>query len=237
MMLWSPELAVVPVTIHLPLREIFKHLSTDLVVETGRIVARDLATRFRIAHPRLAIAGLNPHAGESGYARRGGSRDRRTGGRAPCRRGHRCQGTASGRFAVPRARARDLRRGSVHVSRSGADPDQDARLRPRRQRHARPSVRAHFARSRHRLRHRRHRHAPIRQVWLRRCGWRRGSRWRTARRSASPRRDRRAGWPAAVARGHSPHGLIARKSLGQNFLLRSQSRRAHRPRGGSRSRA
>jgi len=66
MMLWSPELAVVPVTIHLPLREIFQCLSTSLVVETGRIVARDLAVRFRIPHPRLAIAGLNPHAGENG---------------------------------------------------------------------------------------------------------------------------------------------------------------------------
>jgi 4-hydroxythreonine-4-phosphate dehydrogenase len=66
MMLWSPELAVVPVTIHLPLREIFKHLSTELIVETGRIVARDLAARFRIARPRLVVAGLNPHAGEEG---------------------------------------------------------------------------------------------------------------------------------------------------------------------------
>jgi len=66
MMLWSPELAVVPVTIHLPLREIFRHLSTELVVETGRIVARDLARRFRLPHPRLVVAGLNPHAGENG---------------------------------------------------------------------------------------------------------------------------------------------------------------------------
>lgn len=66
MMLWSPELAVVPVTIHLPLKDVFAHLSVDLVVETGRIVARDLAARFRIPRPRLAIAGLNPHAGESG---------------------------------------------------------------------------------------------------------------------------------------------------------------------------
>ena len=66
MLLWSPELAVVPVTIHLPLREIFKALSSELMVETGRIVARDLRTRFRIARPRLAIAGLNPHAGEEG---------------------------------------------------------------------------------------------------------------------------------------------------------------------------
>jgi 4-hydroxythreonine-4-phosphate dehydrogenase len=66
MMLWSPELAVVPVTIHLPLREIFAQLTTDLVVETGRIVAHDLTARFRLAHPRLAVAGLNPHAGEAG---------------------------------------------------------------------------------------------------------------------------------------------------------------------------
>jgi 4-hydroxythreonine-4-phosphate dehydrogenase len=66
MMLWSPELAVVPVTIHLPLREVVSTLTTALIVETGRIVARDLNERFGIARPRLAIAGLNPHAGEEG---------------------------------------------------------------------------------------------------------------------------------------------------------------------------
>jgi 4-hydroxythreonine-4-phosphate dehydrogenase len=66
MMLWSPELAVVPVTIHLPLKDVVAKLTGDLVVETGRIVARDLRDRFGIAHPRLAIAGLNPHAGEDG---------------------------------------------------------------------------------------------------------------------------------------------------------------------------
>jgi 4-hydroxythreonine-4-phosphate dehydrogenase len=66
MMLWSPELAVVPVTIHLPLKEIFQRLSTELIVETGRIVARDLAKRFGLPRPRLVIAGLNPHAGEAG---------------------------------------------------------------------------------------------------------------------------------------------------------------------------
>jgi 4-hydroxythreonine-4-phosphate dehydrogenase len=66
MMLWSPELAVVPVTIHLPLREVVSRLSAELIVTTGRIVARDLAARFGIARPRLAVAGLNPHAGEDG---------------------------------------------------------------------------------------------------------------------------------------------------------------------------
>jgi len=66
MMLWSPELAVVPVTIHLPLREVPERLTTELIVETGRITAHDLQHRFAVAQPRLAIAGLNPHAGEAG---------------------------------------------------------------------------------------------------------------------------------------------------------------------------
>ena len=66
MMLWSPELAVVPVTIHLPLKDVITRLTADLIAETGRIVARDLTHRFGIARPRLVIAGLNPHAGEEG---------------------------------------------------------------------------------------------------------------------------------------------------------------------------
>jgi 4-hydroxythreonine-4-phosphate dehydrogenase len=64
MMLWSPEVAVVPVTIHVPLKEVPGRLSRDLIFETGRVVARDLTERFGIARPRLAVAGLNPHAGE-----------------------------------------------------------------------------------------------------------------------------------------------------------------------------
>jgi 4-hydroxythreonine-4-phosphate dehydrogenase len=66
MMLWSPELAVVPVTIHLPLAEVPQRLDRGLIELTGRIVERDLRERFGIARPRLAIAGLNPHAGEDG---------------------------------------------------------------------------------------------------------------------------------------------------------------------------
>jgi 4-hydroxythreonine-4-phosphate dehydrogenase len=66
MMLWSPDLAVVPVTIHLPVRDVPNRLTRELIVETGRIVARDLKNRFGIASPRLALAGLNPHAGEDG---------------------------------------------------------------------------------------------------------------------------------------------------------------------------
>ena len=66
MMLWSPVLAVVPVTIHASLREAIGRLSTELIVSTARIVADALKTRFGIPQPRLAVSGLNPHAGEEG---------------------------------------------------------------------------------------------------------------------------------------------------------------------------
>ena len=66
MMIWSPELAVIPATIHIPVSDISRLLTRELLVETGRIAARDLTERFGIAHPRLAFCGLNPHAGEQG---------------------------------------------------------------------------------------------------------------------------------------------------------------------------
>jgi 4-hydroxythreonine-4-phosphate dehydrogenase len=66
MMLWSPEVAVVPVTIHVPFKDVPERLTRDLIFETGRVVAADLSARFGIARPRLAVAGLNPHAGEDG---------------------------------------------------------------------------------------------------------------------------------------------------------------------------
>ncbi|MCC3245748.1 4-hydroxythreonine-4-phosphate dehydrogenase PdxA [Methylocystis sp. WRRC1] len=66
MMLWAEELAVVPITIHIPLAEAPKRLTRALIVETGEIVARDMRARFDIANPRLAFAGINPHAGEDG---------------------------------------------------------------------------------------------------------------------------------------------------------------------------
>jgi 4-hydroxythreonine-4-phosphate dehydrogenase len=66
MMIWSPLLAVVPVTIHIPLAQVPGALSRDLIETTARIVEADLRRRFKLARPRLAVAGLNPHAGEGG---------------------------------------------------------------------------------------------------------------------------------------------------------------------------
>ena len=66
MMLTCPALSVVPVTVHTSLRRALAALSTDEIVAVGRVTAAALVRDFGIARPRLAVAGLNPHAGEGG---------------------------------------------------------------------------------------------------------------------------------------------------------------------------
>jgi len=66
MMLAVEGLRVVPVTVHEPLAKVPALLTEDLIVETARITAAALTRDFGIASPRLALAGLNPHAGEGG---------------------------------------------------------------------------------------------------------------------------------------------------------------------------
>jgi 4-hydroxythreonine-4-phosphate dehydrogenase len=66
MMLASPDLRVVPVTVHASLRNSIGMLTTDAIVVAARTTAIALRREFGIAHPRLAVAGLNPHAGEQG---------------------------------------------------------------------------------------------------------------------------------------------------------------------------
>ncbi|MFN3171386.1 MAG: 4-hydroxythreonine-4-phosphate dehydrogenase PdxA [Hyphomicrobiales bacterium] len=66
MMLAGPELRTVPVTVHIPLNDVAGSLTTQRIIDVGIATARDLTKRFGIAEPRLAIAGLNPHAGEDG---------------------------------------------------------------------------------------------------------------------------------------------------------------------------
>lgn len=64
MMLAGPKLRSVPVTIHIPLSDVPGALTEQLIIDTCRIAHADLQQRFGIAAPRLAVAGLNPHAGE-----------------------------------------------------------------------------------------------------------------------------------------------------------------------------
>jgi 4-hydroxythreonine-4-phosphate dehydrogenase len=66
MMLVCPELRVVPMTIHLPLRRAVDTLDAPAIITAGRIVHAALRRDFGIAAPVLAVAGLNPHAGEAG---------------------------------------------------------------------------------------------------------------------------------------------------------------------------
>ena len=66
MMLAGPTLRTVPVTTHLPFRAVPEALSTALIESRGRATLRGLQRNFGIAEPRLAVAGLNPHAGEGG---------------------------------------------------------------------------------------------------------------------------------------------------------------------------
>lgn len=66
MMLAGDKLRVVLATIHCALSEVFDRLSVRTIVETGMITAVELRDRLSMAQPRMAVAGLNPHAGEGG---------------------------------------------------------------------------------------------------------------------------------------------------------------------------
>ena len=66
MMLACDALRVVPTTIHIPLQDVAQTLTADLLRDTLRITEAELRRKFGVARPRLAVAGLNPHAGEGG---------------------------------------------------------------------------------------------------------------------------------------------------------------------------
>ncbi|MEM9317480.1 MAG: 4-hydroxythreonine-4-phosphate dehydrogenase PdxA [Pseudomonadota bacterium] len=66
MMLACPQLRVVPATIHIPLHEVPAALTAKLLTDTIRVTAAGLAGDFGLSEPRIAVAGLNPHAGEGG---------------------------------------------------------------------------------------------------------------------------------------------------------------------------
>ncbi|MEL6210841.1 MAG: 4-hydroxythreonine-4-phosphate dehydrogenase PdxA, partial [Pseudomonadota bacterium] len=66
MMLAGPSLRTVPLTVHVALAQVPSRLTTELIIHKARIVANGLRRDFGIASPRLAIAALNPHAGEGG---------------------------------------------------------------------------------------------------------------------------------------------------------------------------
>lgn len=66
MMLAHEDLRTVPLTIHVPLKDVPGLMTAELIHHTLRVMDYDLRRRFSIADPRIAVAGLNPHAGEGG---------------------------------------------------------------------------------------------------------------------------------------------------------------------------
>jgi 4-hydroxythreonine-4-phosphate dehydrogenase len=149
MMLACPELRVVPVTIHLALRQAIETLSSPLIVAAGRVTHAALLRDFAVAAPVIAVAGLNPHAGEGGSL---GHEDRDI--VMPAIAELRALGIdARGPMAADTMFHATARQG--YVSRPGADPVEDDRFRRRGQRDPGAALHPHLARSRHRLRHRR----------------------------------------------------------------------------------
>src|SRR5204863_1217028 len=67
MMLACPDLRVALATMHLPLADVSRHITREHLRAVITTLHEDLKRKFRIAEPRIAVCGLNPHAGESGY--------------------------------------------------------------------------------------------------------------------------------------------------------------------------
>ena len=66
MMLTCSRLRTVPLTIHIPIEDVPQYISSELISKTARIISDDLKKYFGMESPRISVAGLNPHAGESG---------------------------------------------------------------------------------------------------------------------------------------------------------------------------
>jgi 4-hydroxy-L-threonine phosphate dehydrogenase PdxA len=131
MMLASEELKIVPVSIHEALAAAVRGLSTRKIVDVAQAAASGLSRGFGIRNPRLAIAGLNPHASEGGSM---GRQEIET--IAPAIEILKREGIdVSGPYPpdtmfTPRAPP-NLRRGNLHVSRPGLDSAEDAGRRRR----------------------------------------------------------------------------------------------------------
>ena len=173
MMLASDELRVVPLTVHIPLADVPKAITRKLISRhrsdhrgcgsargfrhrSARASRSPASTRMR-AKAAASVARISTSSPRPSPALRASGLD--------------VTGPHPADTLFHAGRAQNLRCRHRHVSRPGADPDQDARLRPRRQRHARPAVRAHLARPRHRLRPRRHRQGAPGAASSPRCAW------------------------------------------------------------------
>ena len=67
MMLLNKHMRVALATTHLPLKDVANEITKDSLTTTLNILIKDMQTKFAISHPKIAVCGLNPHAGEDGY--------------------------------------------------------------------------------------------------------------------------------------------------------------------------
>ena len=152
MMFHSPALRVVLATVHIALADVPRALTQPSLEATITLTARELP-RYGVASPRIAVAGLNPHAGEHGLF----GREEETviaPAIAACRaRGIDVVRTVSRRYRVPPRPPRRIRRRRRVLSRPGIDPGQTPRLWRGGERDAGSPDRADVGRSRHGVRH------------------------------------------------------------------------------------
>ena len=151
MMFWSEPLKVVLATIHIPLASVTNTLTREVMDGIIDLAARELP-RFGIAQPRLAVAGLNPHAGEDGLL--GHEEGSATGDRGGAEAWRTDRRAVSWRHGVRTCGARRVRRRDRVLPRSGADPGEAPRLRAGRERHARLADHSHIRRPRDGVRYR-----------------------------------------------------------------------------------
>ena len=156
MMLHSERLRVVLATVHIPLSEVPRQLTQDRVERTIAL-AHDELPWLGFLRPRLAVAGLNPHAGEQGLMGREEDRVLEPAIAAARARGDRCHGAIPGRHDLRASAQRRVRCRCGLLSRPGFDSGQARRLWVRSQRDPWPSHRADFGRPWYRVRHRRER--------------------------------------------------------------------------------
>jgi 16S rRNA (adenine1518-N6/adenine1519-N6)-dimethyltransferase len=233
MLLVGGGLRVALVTIHVPLKDVAPLITQTAIVRKCQILAKGLTQDFGIAHPRIAVAALNPHGGEDGALGREEIDVIAPAVRALASKGIDARGPyPADTLFHEGARAKyDAVLCMYH--------DQDAGLLRRRECNAWSSHRAHIARPRHRARHRRQRHREPAELHRRaqaRCRNR-----RAARTISLPSLwERIKGRDLSVRKGSPPPppshgegdillpplreviarlGLSAKKSLGQNFLL------------------
>jgi 4-hydroxythreonine-4-phosphate dehydrogenase len=122
MMLVSPDLRVVPVTVHASLRNSIAMLTTEMILAASRTTAAALRDEFGIAYPRS-----EPACRRAGRAGRRGSGDHRARDCNAASRGYRCNRSLAAGHDVLAARPDALRCGDLHVPRPGVDPVEDAR--------------------------------------------------------------------------------------------------------------